>query len=304
MQLYNDYNTYLKTKYGCKVYRIGLDAGFTCPNRDGTKGAGGCIFCNAEGSRANYANPNETIEKQLANRIACLKASKGTTKFIAYFQAFTNTYAPPGELKSLYDRALAFSEIVGLSVGTRPDTVNAENARLLAGYMKHREVWLELGLQSIHDKTLEIIRRGHTFGDFLTALALAKRFGIPVSAHVILGLPHETRDDMIRTARTISNLKVDAVKIHLLHVLKGSPLERLHEEQRVKLLTREEYIEIVCDFLENLAPGIIVQRLTGEGTRSNHIAPEWALDKMGTIAGIKETLKKRGTVQGYRFNDK
>ena len=306
MKLYNDYKTYLKTRCGCNVYRIGLDAGFSCPTRDGTKGYGGCLYCNDGGSRSAYTEPAESIAKQLSSRIDHLKRTKGAAKFIAYFQAFTNTYGPPAILKKTYDQVTAFSEIVGISIGTRPDTIDDEKARLIASYADRYEVWVELGLQSAHNKTLEIINRGHTFEDFLAAFGLVKKTGIPVSVHVILGLPGETRADMLETAKKLSDLKVDAVKIHLLHVLRGSPLEKLYNEKGLQLLTQSEYVELVCDFLEHLSPDIIIQRLTGEGSRSDHLAPMWALDKIDTINRIGEVLKKRGTCQGFRLmtNDK
>jgi uncharacterized protein len=298
MKPYNDYSSYLKGRYGCKVYRIGLDAGFTCPNRDGTKGADGCIYCNADGSRSSYTDPAEPVEKQLAARIEYLKQAKGATKFIAYFQAFTNTYGPVDELKRLYDRILPFNEVVGLTIGTRPDAVERNKLELISSYADRRDVWIEYGLQSIHDKTLAAVKRGHSFGDFLNALSLTDDLDIKVAVHVILGLPGETKEDMMQTARKISELKVDGVKIHLLHILRGSPLEKLYDEGKVRLLEQDEYVEIVCDFLENLSPDIIIQRLTGQGKREDHIAPDWALDKIGTINKIEEILKRRGSFQG------
>ena len=299
MKLYNDYSTYLKDRYGCKVYRIGLDGGFTCPNRDGTKGKAGCIYCNGNGSRAAYTNPCDDIRKQLAARIEYLKKTKAAMKFIAYFQAFTNTYAPVERLKKIYDQALGFDEIVGISIGTRPDTIDRGKLKLISSYLDRFEVWVEFGLQSIHNRTLEKIKRGHTFEDFLTAFELTKQNGIPVSAHVILGLPGETRADMIETAKSLSKLKVDGVKIHLLHVLKGSLIEKLYADGKIAVMAQSEYVELVCDFLEHLSPEIIIQRLTGEGDRSNHIAPGWALDKVGTINKIRAVLKKRGSCQGF-----
>src|SRR3989338_3173878 len=197
MKLYNDYNSYLKAKFGCKVYRIGLDAGFSCPNRDGTKGLGGCIYCNGDGSRASYTNPKDPISKQLERRIKYLKEKRGAKKFIAYFQAFTNTYAPLNRLKKIYDEVLPFDGVVGISIGTRPDTIDRDILKLIASYKDRYEVWIEYGLQSIHDKTLKYINRGHLFGDFLKALSITKGFDIPVSAHIILGLPGETKDDMM-----------------------------------------------------------------------------------------------------------
>lgn len=296
--LYNDYNTHLRSKYGCRVYRIGLDAGFSCPNRDGTKGFSGCLYCNDAGSRAPYAGTGVNVTEQLRSRIEFLKNSKGAEKFIAYFQAFTNTHAPVERLKALYDCVLPFNDIVGISIGTRPDTVDREKLELISSYKNRYEVWIEYGLQSVHNKTLRNIKRVHTFEDFKEALALTKGFGIPACCHVILGLPGETKDDIMKTAKMLTDLKIDAIKIHLLHVLRGSELEKLYVEGKVKLMEEPEYVELVCDFLENLSPKIIIQRLTGQGDRSSHIAPAWALDKHNTIDRVGETLKKRGTCQG------
>ena len=290
MKPYNDYNTYLRSKYGCKVYRIGLDAGFSCPNRDGTKGYGGCIYCSESGSRSGYTDPAMSVKDQLASRIEILKKTKNAAKFIAYFQAFTNTYAPVEKLKTIYDQILGFEEIVGISIGTRPDTIDSGKVKLIASYSDRYETWIEFGLQSIHNKTLKAINRGHTFEEFLGAFELAKKSGLLVSVHVILGLPGETREEMLQTAGMLSKLKIDGIKIHLLHVLKGSQLEKLYNEGKVRLMTQPEYVELVCAFLKELSPGIIVQRLTGEGDKSSHIAPGWALDKLGTINMIHKQL--------------
>ena len=298
MRPYNDYSTYLKSKHGCKVFRIALDGGFSCPNRDGTRGHGGCTYCSDTGARSGYINPEEDIRKQLSLRIDHLKKTKNASKFIAYFQAFTNTYAPVDLLKNAYDQIRGFTEIVGLSIGTRPDSIDTKKMELISSYMNKYEVWIEYGLQSIHNKTLERINRGHTFEDFTAAMDLTRKFNIPVCAHVILGLPGETKDDMMATAKTLSQLKTGAVKIHLLHILKNSLMEKLYKSGEIDLLTQEEYVELVCDFLENISPEIIVQRLTGEGDKLNHIAPAWAMDKISTINKICDTFKKRGTCQG------
>ncbi len=288
-QPYNDYNTYLRNRYGRKVYRIALDAGFTCPNRDGTKGRGGCIYCNERGSRASYANPGIPVRKQLEWRISYLKEKRGAGKFIAYFQAFSNTYAPVERLKAVYDEVLPFENIVGISIGTRPDTIDEEKLRLIASYKDRYEVWMEYGLQTIHDRTLEAINRCHAYKDFLFAVHITRKFDIPICAHVILGLPQETKEDMMATARELKRLEIDGVKIHLFHVLKGSRLEEIYKRGEVKLLAQDEYVELVRAFLANLSPKTIIHRLTAEGPRSEHIAPEWALDKMGTIDKIKSS---------------
>ena len=286
------YNDYLRERYGCKVYRIAIDAGFTCPNRDGAKGTDGCIYCNAGGSRASYINKGDSVKEQLITRIKYLKDAKGAKKFIAYFQAFTNTYAPLDRLKETYDSVLGFNDIVGVSIGTRPDAIDKEKLKLISSYKDRYEVWMEYGLQSIHDKTLKAINRGHSFADFLNAVKLTKKFKILMSAHVILGLPGETKEDMIKTAKKIAELKIDGIKIHVLHVLKGSVLEKMHREGRIKLLRQDEYVSLVCAFLNNLPPDIIVQRLTGQGGKEDHIAPLWALNKTDTIRKILSNLKQ------------
>lgn len=292
MNIYNDYNSYLKGRYGSKVYRIGVDAGFTCPHR--------CVYCNNDGSRAYYTDPDRTVGGQLSDRIEYLKKTKGAKKFIAYFQSFTNTNASIEHLRETYDRILPFKDIVGLSIGTRPDCVDTDKLSLISSYGDSYEVWLEYGLQSIHDRTLKAIKRGHDFNDFLKAYRLTRKFRIAVCVHVILGLPGETREDMLRTAQKLTDLKVDGVKIHLLHILKGSGLEELYNKGEVKVLSQEEYVSLACDFLENLSESIIVQRLTAQGKRPDHIAPLWALDKLGTLNKIEETLRKRGSRQGMR----
>lgn len=292
MRPYNNYGSYLKERYGCKVYRIGVDAGFSCPHT--------CTYCNEDGSRSSYADPKEPVKKQLSGRIEHLKKAKGATKFIAYFQAFTNTNAPADRLKMIYDQILPFEEIVGLSIGTRPDCIDGDKLKLISSYKNRYEVWLEYGLQSIHDRTLKAINRGHDFNDFLKTYNETRKFSISVCVHVILGLPGETREDIIETAQKLTELKVDGVKIHLLHILKGSELEKPYKEGNVKVLEQEEYVGLVCDFLENLSGEIVIQRLTGQGKRADHIAPLWALDKIGTINRIVETLRKRNTYQGIK----
>lgn len=299
MKPYNDYNAFLKSRYGCKVYRIGLDAGFTCPNRDGTKGKGGCAYCNQDGSRAAYADPATPVSRQLETRISHLKG-KGAKRFIAYFQAFSNTYASVRKLKEAYDSILPFRDVVGLSIGTRPDTVDEEKMALISSYKNDYDVWIEYGLQTIHDRTLGSTNRAHNSADFLDALRLARRFGIQVSAHVILGLPGERPEDMLETARTLNEWGIDGIKIHVLHILRGSRYEKLYSEGKIILLAQDDYAGLVCDFLERISGDIIVQRLTGQGSRPDHIAPEWALDKLGTIRKIEEIFARRGTRQGSK----
>ena len=298
MRPYNDYNSYLRARYGTKVYKIGLDAGFSCPNRDGTSGSGGCIYCNDRGSRSSYTDPAKSVSEQLSSRIDYLKNNFGAEKFIAYFQAFTNTHAPIDKLRPAYDNILPFDGIVGISIGTRPDCVDDKKINLISSYRDRYEVWIEYGLQSIRNDTLIFLERRHTFEESIRAIELSKSRGIKICAHIILGIPGESLEDAIKTARTLSDIKIDGVKIHLFHVLKGSRLERLYLSGKLKLLGQREYVDTVCSFLENLSPDIIIQRLTGEGDRTTHIAPSWALDKTATIRKIEETLINRKTRQG------
>jgi len=298
VKLYNDYNSYLKEKFGQKVYRIGLDAGFSCPNRDGTKGYGGCAYCNETGSRSSYTEPGRPVAEQLKQRIQYLKTNKGAQKFIAYFQAFTNTYAHPEVLKRTYDNVLGFEEIVGISIGTRPDAIDRDKLEIISSYKKRYDVWIEYGAQSTHDRTLAGINRGHKFCDFVDAVGVTKEFGISICAHIIVGLPGESRNDIIDTAKKLSSLKINGVKIHLLHILKGSKYEQLYREGKIKVMGQGEYSEAVCDFLEHLSRDIIIQRLTGQGAKQYHAAPDWAHDKTATIRQIEETLKTRKSFQG------
>lgn len=287
------YNDYLRAKYGCKVYRIALDAGFSCPNIK----SGGCTYCNSKGSRASYINPTDSIQKQLETRIKYLKETKNAKKFIVYFQAHTNTYALANKLKTIYDQVTGSDDIVGISIGTRPDAIDREKLKLIASYKDRYEVWLEYGLQSARDKTLISINRGHTFDDFLNAVKLTEEFDIPVCAHVILGLPGETKEDMMVTAKKLKSLDIEGIKIHLLHILKGSKLEGLYRRGEVILLEQDEYVELVCEFLNNLSPDIIVHRLTGQGSKDDHIAPLWAIDKADTIQKILTKLELQKFVE-------
>ena len=295
---YHDYNSYLRARYGAKVYKIGLDAGFSCPNRDGTLGRDGCIYCNDLGSRSSYTDPVKSVQEQLSSRIGYLKEKFGAEKFIAYFQAFTNTYAPVKKLKEVYDAVLPFKDIVEISIGTRPDCVDEEKIGLISSYRARYEVWIEYGMQSIQNDSLKFLERGHTFEDFTSAVDLTKRYGVKICAHLILGLPGENEKYAANTAKILNDLKINGVKVHLFHILKGSRMENIYKEGGIKLPDQAEYTGMVCAFLENLSPDIIIQRLTGEGDRENHVAPSWALDKTKTIRMIEDEFVKRGTHQG------
>jgi radical SAM protein (TIGR01212 family) len=295
---YNDLNTYLRTQFGCRVQKITIDAGLSCPNRDGTVSTGGCIYCNVRGSGTGAFNRGLSVAEQLLRGKKALARRYKAKKFIAYFQSFTNTYAPIATLKGLYDEALGIEDVVGLSVGTRPDCVEEPVLDLLQSYTARRLVWIEYGLQSANDSTLEFINRGHDFRCFEKAIAATQNRDIKICVHVILGLPHEDRDDMLQTAATIASLGIDGLKLHLLYVVKGSRLEILYRRGEYKCLEQQEYIDLVCDFLERVPKAMVIQRLTGDPHPKELVAPKWSLNKTETLAGINNTLEKRDSWQG------
>ena len=298
---YNDLNSYLRNLFGCRVQKITIDAGLTCPNRDGSISRAGCIYCNTRGSGTGAHANGLTVTQQLSNGKKLLSKRYKAKKFIAYFQSFSNTYAPLQKLKGLYEEALAVDDIVGLSIGTRPDCVAEPVLDLLQNYVKHYLVWVEYGLQSARDATLAFINRGHDVQCFIDAVAKTKKRGIKICAHVILGLPHETRRDMLHTAETIATLGLDGVKIHLLYVVKGTRLETLYQQGAFKCLEQQAYVDLVCDFLEKIPFEIVVQRLTGDPHRSELAAPVWSLKKTENLNLIRKTLEERDSWQGKYF---
>jgi radical SAM protein (TIGR01212 family) len=301
---YNDLNTYFQTLFGCRVQKISIDAGLTCPNRDGTISTGGCIYCNARGSGTGAFDRGLSLTDQLLQSKTFLSRRYKAKKFIAYFQSFSNTYASPQILKRLYDEALGVEDIVGLAIGTRPDCVNEPVLDLLEAYTPDYLIWIEYGLQSARDKTLEFINRGHDVQCFKDAIRKTSNRGIKICVHVILGLPLENRRDMLQTAQTIADLGIDGIKIHLLYVVKGTLLERHYRQGKYKCLEQQEYVDLVCDFIERIPSDMIIQRLTGDPHSQELVAPQWALKKSDTLAKIRNTLEKRDSQQGMKFKKK
>jgi radical SAM protein (TIGR01212 family) len=300
--LYNEYSRYLKNLFGCRVQKITLDAGLTCPNRDGTKGWGGCIYCDARGSGSGAARSlPPDIRGQIRRGKEFLGPRTGARQFIAYFQSFSNTYAPLPVLERLYREALEDEDVVGLSVGTRPDCLNPEVLELLGSFSRSHLVWVEYGLQSFHPETLLRINRGHTVDDFIGAVVESRRRGLNICAHVILGLPGEGLREVLETARGLSGLDIQGLKIHSLFVNRGTALETWYREGRYRPLTREQYADWVCRFLERIPGHWIIQRLTGDPRAADLVAPAWTLEKRKTLALINETLKKSGAFQGSKF---
>lgn len=297
---YNVFSEELKRLFGCRVHRISIDAGFSCPNRDGDRGNAGCIYCGGSGSGSFGIIRGASIAEQVEHGKEVMTRKYKAKKFLAYFQSYSNTFAPTDRLQTLYDEALTVPDVVGLIIGTRPDCLPAETLDLLADYAQKTYLWLELGLQSHLDRTLSLIRRGHDFATFVRAVTELKARQIKVCAHIILGLPGENREEMLHGATVLNDLGVDGVKLHLLHVMRGTVLADDYLQGRVKMLDRDEYVGLVCDFLERLDPAISVQRLTGDGNRDHLLAPLWSLQKFEVLNTIDNELNRRGSYQGAR----
>ncbi len=295
---YNDLNTYLRKRFGCRVQKITVDAGMTCPNRDGAISTQGCIFCNDRGSGTGAYKKGLSITQQLEQGKAALSKRYKAKKFLAYFQSFSNTYAPVETLRSLYGEAISVDGIVGISIGTRPDCIDQEKLALLQEMAGKCLVWVEYGLQSAHDSTLSRINRGHDAACFARAVEKTQNRGIKICAHVILGLPGETTAHEHQTAKFISHLGIHGVKIHLLYVIKGTRLETMLRQGSYRCMTQTAYVDRVCDFLERIPQDMIVQRLTSDPHPQELVAPHWSRDKMGTLSRIQAELERRDTFQG------
>ncbi len=297
---YNKFSQHLRQTFGRRVQKLPLNAGFSCPNRDGVLSSQGCIYCGPCGAASPLLDNIATLKKQYERARQALTKKYGPCKFIAYFQAFTNTYAPVNELQKLYDEVLGWDKdnIAGLAIGTRPDCVPDEVLDLLADYAGRYYFWLELGLQSSHDRTLKLINRGHTVAQFEDAVKRARLRNLRICAHIILGLPGETREEMLKTAGFLNQQQVAAVKLHGLYVLRDTPLAAIYEQGEYEPLTFAEYISLACDFLERLSPDIIIQRLTSDPPFNSLIAPQWMLDKSKILCGIERELASRGSKQG------
>ena len=283
----------MKKKFGVKVYKVTIDACFSCPNRE--NGSGGCIFCDESGSFSQAHSSMLSVGEQLETGIKTLSERFKAEKFISYFQAYTNTYRPVDELERIYKSALGHKDVVGISIGTRPDCVDDDKLRLISDISKDYYTWIEYGLQSSKDETLRLINRGHDFECFVKAYEQTKRYGINVCAHVILGLPNETREDMLQTARQLAKLKVDGVKIHMLCVLEGTRLAKMYEKGEIKLMSEEEYISTVVDFLELLPKETTIHRLAGNGLKRELIEPRWIGKKLDTLNRIDKEFRTRNS---------
>lgn len=299
---YHSYSFRLKQRFGTRVQKVSIDAGFTCPNVDGTVAVGGCVFCDNRSFSPSRRRPRMDVFDQIEDGIRRLRLHyERCDQFIAYFQPATNTYAPVERLRSVYERALSHPLVVGLAIGTRPDCVPNETLDLIGELSQRVFVSVEYGVQTIHDRSLHWMNRGHDYACFPDAVARSQGRGFEICAHVILGIPGETHDDMMATAYEMARLPIDAIKIHNLYAVRDTPLADQLERGEVRLQSREEYITTLVDFLEVLPPSMVVERISGDAPSEYFVAPTWCLDKPNVRLALDAEFQRRDSWQGKRY---
>lgn len=302
---FNSYSEYFKKKFGTRVQKLSIDAGFTCPNRDGTKGINGCTYCNNDAFNPSYCHPEKNIEQQIKEGIEFhTNRYRRAEKYLAYFQAYSNTYAPLEKLKHIYSQALNFDEIVGLVIGTRPDCIDSEKLSYFKKLSEKKYLIIEYGIESCYNQTLIKINRGHTFEDAKKAITLTSDYGINVGAHIIFGLPGETRNQMLEQADIISGLPINTIKFHQLQIIKGTALEKQYNSQpeTFKFFELDEYIDFIVDFTELLNPNIVIERFAGEVPPRFLSGPGWGLIRNDQLLNkIEKRLEERNTWQGKYY---
>ena len=292
---------YYKHKYGCKIAKISLNMGLTCPNKDGKVGYGGCIYCSKLGSGEYAGDKNKPLKEQFDEVKNVMIKKWPSAKFIAYFQANTNTYAPIEKLKKAWEEVLTYDNVVGINISTRPDAIEKECYDYLEELNKKTDLVVELGLQTIHDKTSKFINRCHDLNSFETALNELNKRGIKVLVHVMFSLPYETKDMMLDTIKYLSNKNIWGIKIHMLHILKGTLLAKIYEQEKFSILTKDEYVQIVCDSLELLPENIVINRLTGDPKVDDLIEPFWLVKKFCVLNDIDKEMVRRDSYQGKMY---
>jgi radical SAM protein (TIGR01212 family) len=298
---FNSYSTYLNRKYGERVQKVTVDAGFTCPNRDGTVASGGCTYCNNESFNPGYNSADKSVTQQIAEGVEFLKRRYKSRKYIVYFQPYSNTYASLDRLRRLYDEALSHPEVIGLTIGTRPDCVDTGKISYLAELAQNYDITIEYGLESVKDESLKKINRGHDYQTYLDALKMTTGRGIKICTHIILGFPWENREDWLEEARILSELPMDFLKIHQLHIVRDTAMARQFEREKFKLLTYDEYISVLIAFLERLNPDIIIQRMFGEAPPHTLLAPRWGKRNSEALQRIECELIQHNTWQGKLY---
>ena len=300
---YHTLNYHLKNKFNSKVFKVSLNAGFTCPNIDGTKGYGGCIYCSKSGSGEHGGNPNKDLTTQFYEVKEVIEKKWPNSKYIAYFQARTNTYAPLEVLKSKYEEVLKIDNVIGLSIATRCDAITDDTLDYLEELNKRTYLTIELGLQTIHEKTSKLINRGHTLKEFDTMVKKLRDRNIEIVVHIINGLPYETENMMLNTIKHLDKLDIQGIKIHMLNIVKDTPLETLYNKEHFHILTKEEYIDIVIKQLELLKPEIVIHRITSDPDVSILVEPTWLLKKFCLLNDIDKDMVRRDTYQGKYYNN-
>jgi len=300
---FNSYNRALREVFDARVYKIGLRLDFTCPNRDGRVAVGGCVYCNNASHTPQNYRPRTSVTEQLEKGALAIQKRHKAQKFIAYFQSYTNTYESVAKLERLYREALDFPGVVGLAIATRPDCLPDDILDLLARIAQETYLWLEIGLESIHDRTLAWANRGHDLAAYVDAVERAHERKLRVCTHLIFGFPGESRAEILAAAQLMNRLAIEGVKLHNLHVIKGTGLEKLYHLGQVPLFSRDDYVDLVVDFLELLNPTTTVHRLSGETYRAITVAPEWSIDKIGVHNAIYDCMERRDAWQGRLFSD-
>ena len=300
---YYSYNFYLKHRFGQRVQKVSIDAGFTCPNVDGTVAIGGCTFCDNRSFSPSRRVPRKEVTDQINHGIENLKRRYDVDQFIAYFQPATNTYASVERLRPLYESALAHPQVVGMAIGTRPDCVADDVLELLDEFGKRTFLSVEYGMQTMHDRSLDWMNRGHHHAAMIDAMQRSQGRNFEICAHIILGLPGETHEEMLATAHEVARLGVDSVKLHNLYAVKNTPLAEQVERGEVELIGRDEYVRTLIDFLELLPPNMLVERISGDAPPDYFVGPSWCLDKSGVLNAIRSELQRRDTWQGKRYDD-
>lgn len=298
---YYSLNDYLKNRFGCKVYKLALSANVTCPNRDGTKGTRGCIFCSGGGSGEFAADSSLSIAGQIEQAKTKIQNKTGANAYIAYFQSYTNTYAETGYLEEIFSQAISHKEVAALSIATRPDCLAPGVISLIERLARIKPVFVELGLQTIHEKTARYIRRGYPLSCFNEAVARLRSVGALTVVHVILGLPFETRGQMLETVSYVGKSGVHGIKLQLLHVLEGTDLALAYRDGLFETLSQEEYIDLLCECVELLPEDMVIHRLTGDGAKKLLIAPLWSGNKRNVLNSIQKTFRERDVVQGSKY---
>lgn len=298
---YYNLNYFLRQKFGCKVFKISLDAGFSCPNRDGTISKGGCVFCSERGSGDFAGNRQFSIKQQFESIKEVMSKKWKEGKYIAYFQAYTNTYAQVNVLRKKYEEAINENGVVALAIATRPDCLGEDVLNLLEELSKKVYLWVELGLQTSNECTAKKINRGYDLSIFEKAIENLRRRNIDVVTHIIFGLPGETKLDMLNTVNYVAKQDVQGIKFHLLHLMKNTPLVEFYDKGELKFLSQEEYIDIICSSISIIPQNIVIHRLTGDAPRSLLIGPQWSLKKWEILNAIDSELEKRGIYQGIYY---